>query len=65
MASIRSCPTIAKVTRWKENFMSAERVPIVTDLNATIGNVAPMSIQEHLGYSWTRVAVGCAGSMPL
>jgi hypothetical protein len=27
-------------------------------------NVAPPSIQEHLGYSRTRVAVGCAGSMP-
>ena len=52
------------MTRWKENFMSAERVPFVTDLNATIGNVAPMSIQEHLGYSWTRVAFGCAGSIP-
>src|SRR5215218_735516 len=27
-------------------------------------NVAPPSIQEHLGYSRTRVAVGCAGWMP-
>jgi hypothetical protein len=27
MASIQSCPTIAKATRWKENFMSAERAP--------------------------------------
>jgi hypothetical protein len=33
-------------------------------LNATIVNVVPPSIQEHLGYSRTRVAVGCAGSMP-
>ena len=36
-------------------------------LNATIVNVAPPSIQEHLGYSRTRVDVGCggyAGSMP-
>jgi hypothetical protein len=32
-------------------------------LNATIVNVAPPSIQEHLGYSRARVAVGCAGSM--
>ena len=31
---------------------------------ATIVNVVPPSIQEHLGYSRTRVAVGCAGSMP-
>jgi hypothetical protein len=34
------------------------------DLNATIVNVAPPSIQEHLGYSRTRVALGRAGSMP-
>jgi hypothetical protein len=27
-------------------------------------NVAPPSIREHLAYSRTRVAVGCAGSMP-
>jgi dihydrofolate reductase len=33
-------------------------------LNATIVNVVPPSIQEHLGHSRTRVAVGCAGSMP-
>jgi len=33
-------------------------------LNATIVNAAPPSIREHLGYSWTRIAVGCAGSMP-
>jgi RibD C-terminal domain len=37
---------------------------LMIDLNATIVNVAPPSIQEHLGYSRTRVAVGCAGSMP-
>ena len=30
----------------------------------TIVNVVPPSIQEHLGHSRTRVAVGCAGSMP-
>jgi hypothetical protein len=34
------------------------------DLNATIVNVAPPSIHEHLGYSRARVAVGCARSMP-
>jgi len=34
------------------------------DLKATIVNVAPPSIQQHLGYSRTRVAVGYAGSMP-
>ncbi len=33
-------------------------------LNATIVNVVPPSIQEHLGDSQHRVAVGCAGSMP-
>ena len=33
-------------------------------LDATIVNVVPPSIQEHLGHSRTRVAVGCAGSMP-
>jgi hypothetical protein len=33
-------------------------------LNATIVNVVPPSIREHLGYSRTRVAVGCAGPMP-
>jgi hypothetical protein len=33
-------------------------------LNATIVNVYPPSIREHLGYSRTRVAVGCAGSRP-
>jgi quercetin dioxygenase-like cupin family protein len=36
---------------------------LMIDLNATIVNVASPSIQEHLGYSRTRVAVGCAGSM--
>jgi hypothetical protein len=34
------------------------------DLNAAIVNVAPPSIREHLGYSRTQVAVGCAGPMP-
>jgi hypothetical protein len=33
-------------------------------LNATIVNVVPPSIQEHLGYSRARVTVGCARSMP-
>ena len=40
---------------------------LMSVLNATIVNVAPPSIQEHLGYSRTRVDVGCggcAGSMP-
>jgi dihydrofolate reductase len=39
------------------------RLPMIVP-TATIVNVAPPSIQEHLGYSRTRVAVGCAGSMP-
>ena len=37
---------------------------LMSVLNATVVNVAPPSIQEHLGYLRTRVAVGCAGSMP-
>ena len=32
--------------------------------DATIVNVAPPSIQEHRGYSRTRVAAECAGSTP-
>ena len=46
--------------------MSTERAPIkvlLRGLKATIANVAPPSIQEHLGYSRIRVAVGCADSM--
>ena len=39
------------------------RLPMIV-LNAAIVNVALPSIREHLGYSRTRVAVGCAGSMP-
>ena len=38
--------------------------PLMIFLNATIVNVVPPPIQEHLGCSRTRVAVGCAGSMP-
>jgi hypothetical protein len=39
------------------------RLPMIV-LIAAIVNVAPPSIREHLGFSRTRVAVGCAGSMP-
>jgi hypothetical protein len=39
------------------------RLPMIV-LNAAIVNVALPSIREHLGYSRTRVAVGCACLMP-
>jgi len=38
--------------------------PVAAGLSSTVAYVAPPSIQEYLGYSRTRVAVGCAGSMP-
>ena len=57
MADLGAGPWAAGVVR------TLPRLPMIV-LNATIVNVAPPSIREHLGYSRTRVAVGCAGSMP-